>query len=174
MRGKDYVIVVDYTSNYFDISQLPDKKSSTVATHTKRIFSKFGIPKIIMSDNGPEFIGKGYQDFVKQWDIDHDSSSPHYPESNGLVKRTIQTVKRTLTKSFEDNQDPYLALLALKICSGPYDSLSPGTVMFNRPLRTIVPQLIPKDKKNEKLKTKMQRKPEYKKNSRSDLRERLN
>ena len=58
LKSKSYLIVVDYTSNFFDISQLPDKLSSTVVTHTKRIFSKFGIPKIVISDNGPEFKGR--------------------------------------------------------------------------------------------------------------------
>ena len=41
LKSKSHLIVVDYTSNFFDISQLPDKLSSTVVTHTKRIFSKF-------------------------------------------------------------------------------------------------------------------------------------
>ena len=36
--NKSYLIIVDYATNYFDISMLSDKKSSTVATHTKRIF----------------------------------------------------------------------------------------------------------------------------------------
>ena len=31
---KDYVIVVDYTSNFYDFSQIPDKRSSTVVLHT--------------------------------------------------------------------------------------------------------------------------------------------
>ena len=60
MESKDYLIIVDYTTYYFDISQLPDKKSSTVIIHAKRIFSRYGIPKTVMSDNGPEFTGKAW------------------------------------------------------------------------------------------------------------------
>ena len=33
--AKSYLIVVDYTSNFFDISEIPDKRSSTVGLHTK-------------------------------------------------------------------------------------------------------------------------------------------
>ena len=141
LDAKDYLIVVDYTSNYFDISQLPNKKSSTVAVHTKRIFSKFGIPKTVMCDNGPEFIGKAYKNFSKNWDFEHDTSSPTYPESNGLVERTIQTVKKTLKKAFQDDQDPYLALLSIKVSPGPYNNSTPATIMFNRPIRSIIPTL---------------------------------
>ena len=38
--NKEYLIVVDYTTNYFDISFLPDTESETVVQHTKRIFAK--------------------------------------------------------------------------------------------------------------------------------------
>ena len=42
---KDYIIVADYTLKFFDLSQLDDTNASTVVMHTKRIFSKFCIPK---------------------------------------------------------------------------------------------------------------------------------
>ena len=38
---KSYLIVVDYTSNFFDISEIPDKRSSTVVLHTKQIFYRW-------------------------------------------------------------------------------------------------------------------------------------
>ena len=141
LNDKIYVIVVDYTSNFYDISQLPDKRSSTVVTHTKRIFSKFGIPKLVFSDNGPEFIGNPYKTFSKQWDFVHDTSSPNYPESNGQVERTIQLVKKTLRKAFLNNDDPYLALLAIRVCPGPYDNPPPATLFFGRPICSSIPSV---------------------------------
>ena len=63
-----------------------------------------------MSDNGPEYIGRDYKLFVKQWDFNCDSSIPHYPKSNGQIEQTIQTIKKTLKKAFKSNEDPYLAL----------------------------------------------------------------
>ena len=43
--SKSYLIAVDYSSNSFDISEISDKRSSTVVLHAKRIFSRYGIPK---------------------------------------------------------------------------------------------------------------------------------
>ena len=40
-------------------------------------------------------------------------TSPHYPKSNGLVERMIQAVKKTLKKTFKQDEDLYLALLVL-------------------------------------------------------------
>ena len=141
LKSKSYLIVVDYTSNFFDISQLPDKLSSTVVTHTKRIFSKFGIPKVVISDNGPEFKGEAYQKLSKTWDFQHLTSSPTYPESNVQVERTIQLVKKTLTKAFCNNEDPYLALLSLRVNPDPYNNTAPATLFLNRPIRSTLPSL---------------------------------
>ena len=76
-----------------------------------------------MSDNGP---GKAFVNFITSWDFEHDTSSPNYPESNGLVERTIQTVKKTSKKAFGEDEDPYLALLAIKVSYGPYTSTPPA------------------------------------------------
>ena len=51
---KLYLAIVDYTTNFFDISQLPDKLSSKVVIHEKHPFPKYGIPKVVISENGPE------------------------------------------------------------------------------------------------------------------------
>ena len=48
--------MVDYTTNFFDISLLPNKRSATFVTHTKKVFSMFRIPTNVISDNGPEYI----------------------------------------------------------------------------------------------------------------------
>ena len=97
--NKEYLIVVDYTTNYFDISFLPHTRGETVVQHTKSIFAKYGIPKEIFSDNGPEFASQTCQQFCKERNISHDTSSPEHSDSNGLVERIIQTVKRTLRKA---------------------------------------------------------------------------
>ena len=73
-----------------------------------------------MSDNRPEYIGKDFNKLhAKQQDFKHDSSSPHYPQFNGQIKRTVRTVKKTLKEAFKSNDDPYLAFLSLQRSPGP-------------------------------------------------------
>ena len=107
--------------------------------HTKRVFSKFGIPKEVISDNGPQYISREYSKFAREWDFKHDSSSPEYPQSNGFIERTIQTVKKTLKKAFHSGDDPYLALLALRTTPFPNGQPAPATILMNRQLRTTLP-----------------------------------
>lgn len=68
----------------------------------------------MISDNGPGYASSKFRHFAKDWDFKHITTSPNYLQSNGLVERNIQTIKRTLIKSFESNQDPYLAMVALQ------------------------------------------------------------
>ena len=139
--NKEYLIVVDYTTNYFDISFPPDTESETVVQHTKSIFAKYCIPKETFSDNGPEFSSRTYKQFCKEWDISHDRSSPEHSNSNGLVERTIRTVKRTLRKAKRSNNDVHLSLLALKSSPGVKNQPSPACMFFNRNIRTVVPSV---------------------------------
>ncbi|GJQ73062.1 hypothetical protein Trydic_g1693 [Trypoxylus dichotomus] len=81
----------------------------------KSIFSRQGIPKLVISDNGPQFNCRHFGKFVSEYGFTHVASSPRYAQSNGLVESTIQTVKNTLKKSLLDGTDPYLALLMLRI-----------------------------------------------------------
>ena len=69
LNGKSYLVAVDYTANFFDISLLLNKRSVTVVTHKKRTCSNFAFPKKVISYNGPEYIGKDYKLSVKQWNF---------------------------------------------------------------------------------------------------------
>ena len=99
--NKYYVIVVDYTSNFFEISHLPNTEASTVINHTKAIFLRYGIPREVVSDNGPQFTFYEYKKFSQEWDFKHIASIPRYPKSNGFVERNIQNIKRALQKSLQ-------------------------------------------------------------------------
>ena len=137
--GKDYLIIVHYNSKY--VSQIPDKSSQIVIQHTKNIFSRFGIPREIVSDNGPCYSSINYKRFAKEWDFNHVTISPEYPRSNGMVERTFQTVKRTIKKCWIMNEDVHLALLILRSTNKKGFEKSPGEILMKRTLRTTLPSV---------------------------------
>lgn len=136
--NKTFLVIVDYTSKFFEVINIPNAKSETVINYTKSIFSRHGIPSIVISDNGPEFSSRRYKQFAKQWDFLHKTSSPEYPQSNGLVERTIQTIKQSLRKCYDDGSDPYLAMLALRTSVNSTNS-SAAFALMNRNPRTLIP-----------------------------------
>lgn len=98
-----------------------------------------------MSDNGPQFISREFEEFCQSWGIDHVTSSPYYARSNGLVERTIGTIKKTFKKCKESGNDIYLALLNLRN-SCPNFGESPAKLLMARNLRTKMP-VVAKDLK---------------------------
>ena len=66
---------------------------------------RHGIPTELVTNNLPQFSRREFQLFK------HTTSSPHYPHSNGMAEKAVQTVKIQLQKAKEHRKDPYLALL---------------------------------------------------------------
>ena len=76
----------------------------------KSVFARHGIPDEVIVDNMP-FSSKECIQFAQEWGFEINTSSPRYPQSNGMSERTIQTVKNRLKKAEDDGNDPYIALL---------------------------------------------------------------
>ena len=80
-----FVVLMDYYSKYFELTQLKDRTSASVINCLKQHMPRHGIPEILHSDNGPEFSSLEFQRFAKQYQFQHVTSSPRFPQSNGLV-----------------------------------------------------------------------------------------
>ena len=136
LKGQNYLISVDYYSRYIDIQRLTALTSMAVIQKLKAIFSQHGIPETIISDNGRQFSSREFQMFVKEWNFNHSTSSPHYPQANGEAERAVKTAKEILRQ-----KDYHLALLTYR--ATPLSSLgvSPAELAFGRRLRTTLPTL---------------------------------
>jgi len=110
LKGKVYLIVVDYYSRWFEMKKLNNQSSARVILILKELFSTHGIPDIIVSDNGPQFSSDVFVLFATEYGFVHVTTSPKYPRANGEVERAVRTVKALLRK----NEDPYPALLAYR------------------------------------------------------------
>ncbi|KAJ0023870.1 hypothetical protein NQD34_003769 [Periophthalmus magnuspinnatus] len=127
LRGKTYLLAVDYYSRYVEIALLNKTKSSDVITHLKSFFARHGIPEVLMSDNGPQYSCQTFTEFAATYGFKHITSSPKFPQSNGEAERAVQTVKNLLKKA----ADPYLALLAYR--ATPLQSgYSPAELLMGR------------------------------------------
>ena len=137
-ENRNYLLIVDYYSRYFETEKLEDLTSTSVINHTKSIFARHGIPTQLISDNGPQFSAELYKAFTKEWGIKHITSSPHYPQANGLAEKYVQVVKRIMKKAKADNKDPYMAILGYR--NTMIDNIaSPAQLLMGRKLRTNLP-----------------------------------
>ena len=136
INGNMYLLVVDYFSRYMEVQTLSTTTSAGVIRALKAIFARHGIPATLISDNGPQYSSQEFQLFAKEYHFQHITSSPYYPQSNGLAERMVKTAKSLLSKS----PDPYLALLAYRSTPLPWCGYSPAELLMGRKIRSEIPQ----------------------------------
>ena len=144
LHGHYYLLIIDYSSKFIAIETLKNLQSLAVINKCKKT-SQFGTPKELVTNNGREFSSHYFKSISKTWDFEHQTSSPHFHQSNGLVEHSIQTVKRTLKKAKLPNQDHYLSILFLNT-QPDENRLSTAHKLFNHPIRTNLPSAKPQSK----------------------------
>lgn len=134
-KGKTYLLAIDYYSRDVEITLMPNSTTTEVTiARLKKVFSRHGIPDILITDNGPQFASSDFASFARTWGFDHVTSSPHYPQSNGEVERAVQTIKNLMKKC----DDEYLGLLMYR--NTPLaNGFSPAQLSMGRRLKTRVP-----------------------------------
>ncbi|XP_063592470.1 uncharacterized protein K02A2.6-like [Penaeus indicus] len=143
-RENDYLIIADYYSKFPVIRKMPMHVTSTaVIKGLKNLFSEYGVPEKVYSDNGRQNSSEEFATFASNWEFEHITSSPHYPQSNGFIERIIQTVKNTIDKAKRNNKDPDMALLTLR--TTPLDSKlpSPAELLNGRKMRSNLSLHLP-------------------------------
>ena len=59
--------------------------------HLRMIFARFGLPEVMVTDNGTYFTSNEFQEFEQCNSIRHVCIVPYHPLSNGLAERAVQT-----------------------------------------------------------------------------------
>ena len=102
LKGQHMLILVDSHSKWVEVYPMKTTTTTKTLDILRRLFSSYGIPEEIVSDNGPQFTSSEFQDCMTKNGIKHTKVPPYHPASNGAAERTVQTVKRALTKQLLD------------------------------------------------------------------------
>jgi len=99
---------MDYHSRYPEV--ILKITSSSIIVAIKSVFSRHGIPQEVISDNGPQHDSTELKEFASSYGFNHITSSPYYPQGNGLAEHMVKTVKNLLKEA----PDMYLTLLSYR------------------------------------------------------------
>ena len=104
------------------------------------MFSRLGIPKVILSDNGRQLISDSMKETYKLLGIEQKLSAPLHPQSHGLIERCNQTIQKTLVKLAEENPSEWDTLLtptlfALRQMPNASTGFPPFELMYGRKVR---------------------------------------
>ncbi|XP_058827479.1 uncharacterized protein K02A2.6-like [Topomyia yanbarensis] len=138
-KGKEYLLLVDSYSGFFDIKQMPETTSKKVIKQLKEWFSVHGIPQVLETDNGPQYVSADFRQFCNKWGFEHQTSSPHFPRANGLAERYVQVAKSMLKKCNDDQSDIRLALLHMRNTPRSSSIPSPNERLMGRLVRSNMP-----------------------------------
>ena len=82
-----------------------------VANQCKLVFSEYECPDTLISINGPCYTLQAFTSVMQAFSVNHITSSPHYPQSNGLAEKYVQIVKCLFNKAKEEGKYFYKCLM---------------------------------------------------------------
>ena len=151
--GEHILLLIDYRSRYPVATLLKTITSTTVVSSLHKVFTMFGYPKRICTDNGPQFISRQFTAYLESHAIEHRRVTPHWPSANGDVERMKRTIKHAIQcahhegKNWRDELQNFL--LVYRTTPHTITGAAPADLMFKYAARNDIPQwhnLIPKTK----------------------------
>ena len=117
-----YLLLVDYASRFPIVRELKSMSAEHKAEHFRLIFSEYRWPDTLVSDNGPCYVAEAFTNLMKEYAVNHITSSPHYPQSNRLAEKFVQIVKNLFYKAKDEGTNIHKCLMIY--CNMPLASTS--------------------------------------------------
>uniref|UniRef100_A0A803JMY6 Gypsy retrotransposon integrase-like protein 1 n=1 Tax=Xenopus tropicalis TaxID=8364 RepID=A0A803JMY6_XENTR len=143
-RGHQHILVIlDYATLYPEAVPLRNTSSKCIAKELVHLFSRVGIPKEILTDQGTPFMSKVTKELCRLLGIKHLRTSVYHPQTDGLVERFNKTLKAMLKKAVDKdgkNWDCLLPFLLFSIREVPQAStgFSPFELLYGRHPRGLL------------------------------------
>ena len=104
--GYVYILVeVDYVSKWVEAVPCRAIDHRVVLKFLKEnIFSRFGVPKAIISDGGSHFCNKPFENLLTKYGVKHKVATPYHPQINGQVELANKEIKTILMKVVNSNR----------------------------------------------------------------------
>jgi IS30 family transposase len=102
-RKKNYILVcTDYVTKWVEAkSVFKATKKYVVEFIYEDIFTCFGVPCEIVTDQGTQFTSKMMRELTEKYGIKHYKYSPYHLQANGQVESTNKGLEAILTKTVQ-------------------------------------------------------------------------
>ena len=99
---KFLVVDIDYFTKWVEAEPLATITEKNVRTFVwKNIICRYGIPRVLVFDNGKQFDNSAFRDFCSELGIKNHYSSPAHPQANGQVEVTNRTLLKIIKTRLE-------------------------------------------------------------------------
>ena len=94
---KFLVVGIDYFTKWVEAEPLAGITQQNVKNFVwKNILCRFGVPRVLISDNGRQFDNSLFKDFCEHFGIQNHYSSPAHPQANGQVEITNRSLLKII------------------------------------------------------------------------------
>ena len=140
--GESLLVLVDACFRWPAVETL---RTTTIINRLQNIFSQFGYPAEIVSDNGPQFTSYDFKSFLNSCGIKHRLITPYWPAVNATVERFNKTLAKAIKAAHAEglNWKQELPKFLMMYRATPHLStgISLAELFLGRRIKTKLPQV---------------------------------
>lgn len=148
-KRKNFLVILDAHSKWLEVFEMSTINSNSTIKVLRSLFARFGLPITLVSDNGRSLISDEFEEFLSRNNIQHLTSPPYSPSSNGAAENSVKTVKNALKKALAASSGSDYSLILSRFLFDYRNTdhattgVSPAILMFGRKLRTRFSTFLP-------------------------------
>ena len=93
-----FLVVIDAYSKWIEMEMVKSATVQNTIEHLCKMFARFGLPKVLVTDNRTCFTSSDFSELTSRNGIKHLHIAPYHPSSNGQAERAVQTFKLGIKK----------------------------------------------------------------------------
>ena len=133
--NRHLLVVQDYFTKWADARPLPDQTASGITTELVDLFTTYGVPEIVHSDQGQNLESAIFQQVLKAFDVKKTRTTAYHPQGDGMVERfnctLLQLLHTYVTRQEEWEKHLPLALYAFRTSVHSSTAVSPFELMVD-------------------------------------------
>ena len=142
--GQTLLLMVDDYSRFPFVEPVSSMSASAVLPKLDQLFSMFGAPRVVKSDNCPPFNGEEFTRFACVLGFKHRKVTPLWPRASGEVERFVKTLKKCIKAAKVEGRNWRKELQAIlrnyRTTPHATTGAAPAVLLLKQPVRNKLPQ----------------------------------